>query len=155
MGSETHLVVISKIAGLVLLFAAAAKAWTDTGEFEIKLVVIGANPNVGAVMASLFDSSESYMRNPLVEATVSVDAKGTALINFGSHRPGQYAIAVIYDQNENGKLDTGFLGIPKEKIGFSNDAKGKFGPAKWADTHFSLENSDLQVAIHLARAGQN
>ena len=28
------------------------------------------------------------------------------------------------------------LGIPKEPFGFSNDAKGKFGPPKWQDAVF-------------------
>lgn len=106
-------------------------------------------------MASLFDSAESYMETPLVDATASVDEHGAAVLNFGSHLPGQFAIVVFYDKNENGKLDAGFLRIPKEKVGFSNNAKGRFGPASWDDALFSLDRVDLQVAIELIHAKKN
>jgi uncharacterized protein (DUF2141 family) len=35
--------------------------------------------------------------------------------------PGTYAIKLHIDENENGKLDTNFLGIPKEQYGISNN----------------------------------
>ena len=35
-------------------------------------------------------------------------------------------------------LDTGFLGIPTEDYGFSNDAKGTFGPASFDDSKFEM-----------------
>ena len=51
---------------------------------------------------------------------------------------GNYAIAVYHDKNKNGKIDTNLLGIPKEDYGFSNDARGKFGPASWNDAVFKV-----------------
>ncbi len=35
--------------------------------------------------------------------------------------PGTYAIKLHIDENENGELDTNFLGIPKEQYGLSNN----------------------------------
>ena len=35
--------------------------------------------------------------------------------------PGTYAIKLHIDENENGKLDTNFIGIPKEQYGISNN----------------------------------
>jgi uncharacterized protein (DUF2141 family) len=35
--------------------------------------------------------------------------------------PGTYAVKFHIDENENGKLDTNFLGIPKEQYGISNN----------------------------------
>ena len=35
--------------------------------------------------------------------------------------PGTYAIKLHIDENENGELDTNFLGIPKEQYGISNN----------------------------------
>ena len=69
---------------------------------------------------------------------------------MGKHPLGEYAIVVIYDKNGNGKLDTGIFRIPKEKIGYSNNAKGKFGPASWNDTRFKVADSDIRVNIQLA-----
>ena len=35
--------------------------------------------------------------------------------------PGTYAVTIHIDENENGELDTNFLGIPKEQYGISNN----------------------------------
>ena len=49
-------------------------------------------------------------------------------VSRGSHQrsfdipPGTYAIKLHIDENENGELDTNFLGIPKEQYGISNNA---------------------------------
>lgn len=59
---------------------------------------------------------------------------------------------VICDENGNGELDTGIFRIPKEKIGYSNNAIGKLDPAKWNDARFVLTDSDVNIDIQLANA---
>jgi len=44
-------------------------------------------------------------------------------VEISNLESGEYAIAVIQDLNENGKLDKNFLGIPKEPYGFSGQWK--------------------------------
>ncbi|MFT5619008.1 MAG: hypothetical protein ACI85I_002245, partial [Arenicella sp.] len=56
-----------------------------------------------------------------------------AVFTFKNLPSGTYAIAALHDANSNGKLDTNFLGIPKEDFGASNDAKVSFGPPKYQD----------------------
>ena len=58
---------------------------------------------------------------------------------------GQYAIAVYHDKNKNGKLDTNILGVPIENYGFSNNARGKFGPASWGEAKFLVKD---RSAVH-------
>lgn len=52
-------------------------------------------------------------------------------------RRGQYALAVIHDENTNGRLDT-FAGIPREGFGFSRNPSATFGPPRFAAARFSL-----------------
>ena len=47
------------------------------------------------------------------------------------------------DLNKNKKLDTNFLGIPKEPYGFSNEKKGRFGPPKFKEVSFKLNKSSI------------
>jgi uncharacterized protein (DUF2141 family) len=61
---------------------------------------------------------------------------------------GTYAIACYHDENNNGKLDTKFMGIPKEGTGASNDARGTMGPPKFKDAKFQLV-SDTSVRIQM------
>ena len=52
---------------------------------------------------------------------------------------GDYAISLYYDENNNGTLDSNFIGIPKEPVALSNNARPKFGPPKYRDAVFALE----------------
>ncbi|MEJ7927838.1 DUF2141 domain-containing protein [Sphingobium sp. AN641] len=56
------------------------------------------------------------------------DVAATAgILPVGRLASGDYAIAIIHDENGNGKLDT-FMGIPREGVGFSRNAPIRFGP---------------------------
>lgn len=59
-------------------------------------------------------------------------------LRFDGLAPGQYAIAVIHDENSNKKLDT-MLGIPREGFGFSRNPAIGFGPPKFAAARFAIE----------------
>ena len=52
----------------------------------------------------------------------------TAEITYEGLEEGRYAIKTFHDVNDNGELDTNWIGIPLEPYGFSNDAMGTFGP---------------------------
>ncbi len=58
---------------------------------------------------------------------------------------GEYAIRVMHDVNGNDELDTNLVGIPTEPYGVSNNAKGHFGPPRWADVRFQLTSDVTQV----------
>ncbi|MEM9649556.1 MAG: DUF2141 domain-containing protein, partial [Bacteroidota bacterium] len=59
---------------------------------------------------------------------------------------GDYAISVYHDENNNGKLDK-YLGFyPKEVYGCSNQARGNYGPPKWKDAKFTInQNTNKQI----------
>jgi uncharacterized protein (DUF2141 family) len=75
------------------------------------------------------------------------------IVVFPGLDEGQYAVSVVYDQDSDGKMATGMFGIPKEPVGFSNNARGKFGPAKWKQTHFYLAG-DMRISIQVMDAIQ-
>ncbi len=64
-------------------------------------------------------------------------------------KPGRYAAQVFYDQNGNGKVDRALFGIPREGVGFSNDAKIRLGPPKWEDTVFDYDGQERTIRLRL------
>ena len=54
---------------------------------------------------------------------------------------------MFHDQNNNDKLDSNFMGIPNEPYGFSNNARGTFGPASWDDAKFEIKSDSLVISI--------
>ena len=70
-----------------------------------------------------------------------------ASCEFSQIEPGTYAVSVFHDENSNGKLDTNFLGIPREGVGASNDARGHMGPPKFDAAHFQFSGGRLNLKI--------
>lgn len=61
---------------------------------------------------------------------------------------GEYAIAVFYDENNNGELDTNWIGIPKEPLGFSIGKMKTFGPPSFTDCTFIVpETTELFIQV--------
>lgn len=62
---------------------------------------------------------------------------------------GIYAVQLFHDVNGNGKLDYNVMGIPKEPYGFSQNARGKFGPPKFQDAAIAIEKStSINISVN-------
>lgn len=118
----------------------------------IHIKVLDIRNSTGTVDCALFDSPEGFPIEVLRSATnvmVIKVRKTQARCDFEDIPPGTYAIAVIHDENMNGKLDTRWPGIPKEGYGFSNDAKGLLGPPSFSDASFRYDGGTLDLTISL------
>jgi len=75
--------------------------------------------------------------------------EGTSEIVFHNVPAGKYAIALFHDENNDQKLNTNFLGIPKEGYGFSNNAYHTFRAPDFSEASFQHdENSTLNIHLH-------
>ena len=63
--------------------------------------------------------------------------------------PGTYAIAVLHDENDNGKMDYRLLRLPKEPYGFSNGVVPRLGPPKFEAAAFSVGDEAVALDISL------
>lgn len=62
---------------------------------------------------------------------------------------GEYAVAVMHDENENNELDTNFFGVPKEGNGVSNNVVNPLGPPKFKKAVFSLNQTSHAIEINM------
>ncbi|CAO3441626.1 hypothetical protein [Azospirillum argentinense] len=63
--------------------------------------------------------------------------------------PGTYAVQSFHDENQNLELDRNFLGLPKEGVGFSNDAPMRFGPPRYADAALTVAEPVTRTTLTL------
>jgi len=117
---------------------------------ELTVRVSGAEPSEGRIHMVIFSSKSDYLKVPFKDLNRSVDEKGEVVFVLTLPK-GQYSACAFYDKNENGKLDKGFFGIPKELVAFSNQAKGLFGPPSYKATLFEL-NKDTAHKLKLGKA---
>jgi uncharacterized protein (DUF2141 family) len=69
-------------------------------------------------------------------------------IRFNDLPSGNYAIALIHDENSNNKMDTSF-GLPREGFGFSRNPVIRFGPPKFAEAQFAVATSLVDEGIRV------
>ena len=142
---ETRLLTWIALACGCLALAPAAKA------ADIILTVDGLSSTRGTLMLELADSESSWQnRAPPAALGKAIPEGHSVTYTFRDVKPGTYALSVFQDENNNGKLDTNFLGIPKEDWGFSNNPhvmrKATFDEAK-----FSVAQNDVAITVHLQR----
>ena len=145
---------ISMIASLVV--AVLAPACTSTAEAEIAamdgdatltVTLTGIETQSGVIKLALFAGEEGYDGDtPLRGANVEVD-EATESVTFEGLAAGAYGIKLYHDVNGNDEMDTNPFGMPTEPFAFSNDARGRFGPASWDKAAFTLEAGENAHAI--------
>jgi len=132
------------LSGLLAILPGLLQA---SAELTLNVTLEGGKPGEGEFVVGLFDAEDAWLKDVVREIRVPVSEDGTAEISFEALPAGTYAISTYQDRNLNGKIDTNFVGIPKEPYAFSNEARGMFGPAKFKDAAFELVESDETVAI--------
>jgi uncharacterized protein (DUF2141 family) len=114
--------------------------------------VLNIRNSTGTVDCALFESPKGFPTEVLRSATnvMVIKVRQTqARCDFADIPPGRYALAVIHDENMNGKLDTNALGIPTEGYGFSNDVTGLFGAPAFSAASFAYDGRTLDMTISL------
>jgi len=131
-----------------ILTSLSLSAWSqDTGELVIHIENI--KKIEGSMMVALYDDKELFLSLEVVRS----DGKGIndemITFSFKGLDHGVYAVSIFQDENNNGKLDANFMGIPSDPYAFSNNAKGLFGPPDFDDCKFELAGSQKKIIITL------
>ena len=122
----------------------------DEVSARIVVTIIGFESDAGQVLVALWNDPERFPTGENhITASRAVIKDGSAQVEFADVAPGEYALSVFHDENGNGELDTGFMGIPKEPIGASNDARGRFGPPKFDDARFQVDDGVVELTVNL------
>lgn len=105
----------------------------------------------GQVLVGLFNSKKTFpTKGQEYKGNIVYPINSTsATTTFNNIPSGNYAIAVIHDEDRSGKLEKNIFGIPMEQYGFSNDVYAKFGPPTFESAAFTVNKEDLLITINL------
>ena len=118
---------------------------------SIKITVTGLTSDDGKVKIAIYNSEQNWLKKAIYKGTVTISNKKSEW-SIDNVPFGDYAISVFHDENSNGDLDTGFMRIPKEPYGFSNNAKASFGPPKWSDAKLSIASLSVDIILRLEQS---
>jgi uncharacterized protein (DUF2141 family) len=103
----------------------------------------------GTANIALYNSSKTFMKKEVFAGAIVNPVTALVKFTFDSIPPGNYAVAVIHDENGDGILNTNDMGIPSEGYAFSNDAKGMFGPPEFKDARFNFSGKNKTLYLNM------
>jgi uncharacterized protein (DUF2141 family) len=132
---------VVRLLQVLLLALASQAALADELMGILTVEVSGLKDATGNVYIAVYDSDSTWLSDTTVlsKKVAISDTLDGDLVRTELLLPlGEYALSVFYDKDDDGELDTNFIGMPKEPIALSNNAVAKFGPPKYADAVFTL-----------------
>lgn len=119
---------------------------TKTEFSELTLHITGFENSTGIARVALVNSKENYAQDTPFKG-YNFDITNKNVLQTIQLPYGEYAIKVFHDKNSNNELDTLIFGIPKERYGFSNNARETFGPPEYKDAVFNLDSPKKEINI--------
>ncbi|MDP1919185.1 MAG: DUF2141 domain-containing protein [Myxococcales bacterium] len=105
----------------------------------MQLEISGVKNAKGHVLVAVYRASDRFSeggQTAFRKERVAASA-GTVTVEVKDLPIGTYALALVHDENDNLKIDTGLFGIPTEGFCFSKNAMGMFGPPTFKDAAVS------------------
>ena len=106
--------------------------------------------NNGTLTAELYNSKEKFLKTAFKTVSTAIKSN-SATVTFIGIPKGEYTVLVYHDENKNGKLDKYLIGMPKESVAVSNNAKGFMGPPKYEEAKFTV-TADTKINIKMTKA---
>ena len=133
------------IAAVTMALGFAPAAWAADLTLALSTRASG-----GTIAVAVYRDAEAFRRGQSPVATRVVPRTGTVTsVTIPGLAPGRYAVAAFHDTDGNGALTLWPIGLPREAYGFSNDARGRFGPPPFAAAAFDLPASGTRKAFTL------
>jgi uncharacterized protein (DUF2141 family) len=138
---------IAAIAAPMIAFPAAA----GPAGTQVTVEIADLRNHDGVVRACMTRDVERFPRcqDSQQGYRVVVPAGEAAVIRFDDVLPGTYAIALLHDENDNGRADRVLGMMPREGFGFSRDAQVRMGPPDFDDAAISIGTAPVRQAIRM------
>ncbi|WP_439588016.1 DUF2141 domain-containing protein [Hydrogenophaga sp.] len=137
-----------KLIQTFLLLAAVAMPFAASAA-DLQVTVVDGPPVPATLYLALFDSAEAMANNQALALQKVELRDGAAQTVFTGLPAGRYAIKSFADENGNARLDTNIVGLPTERYGFSNNARGRMGPPSFDAAAVPLDADSASISFRL------
>lgn len=129
---------------------------THAGDAKVGLTIdtSGLRNANGQLLVAVFNDPSGWPKldKALRLEKIKLAGKGTSVrLSLKDLPQGIYAVEVIHDENENGKLDMRWLPFPKpvEGAAASNNPQATLGPPSWSEARFKLGDKGGSLLIQM------
>ena len=134
------------VPALIALGFASFAPLTRAGELTVSITNIRTDK--GTLMVSVTNTEAGWNNQEKPVAATKVAATGKDSVLHFTLPAGTYAVQVMHDENDNGKLDANFMGIPTEGYGFSNNPQ-VMRRAHFDEAKFEVTDAASSIVIKL------
>ena len=141
---------LALIAACVAIALPAPALPADNG-VTVNVTVTDLRNTKGRIIACMTSDDDHFPRCRDVAGSYKANAAAAdnVVLHFAGVRPGTYAIALLHDENENGRADRALSMIPREGFGFSRDAPVRMGPPNFSDAAFTVGTATVSQTIRM------
>jgi uncharacterized protein (DUF2141 family) len=113
----------------------------------VQIAVTGVTDPRGHVRVELC-TRDTFLTSSCPYQGVAPATPGQTLVTIEAP-PGEYAVQAFHDETDQGVVHQNLLGIPREKIGFSNDAPIRLSGPRFGDAAFSVGATVERITLRL------
>ncbi|MCB2065114.1 MAG: DUF2141 domain-containing protein [Erythrobacter sp.] len=126
-------------------------ASSTEGGTSVTVTVTNLRNERGVVRACMTREQERFPRcqDNAQSYRVVVPAGEAATLRFTGVAPGTYGIALLHDENDNGRIDRALGMMPREGFGFSRDAPVRMGPPDFEDAAITVGVTPVRQTIRM------
>jgi len=137
---------MKSIIGFIIVFS----TFFSFAQCTLKVTIKGIDVNKkGTIRVGLFSEKGFPNAKQVIDGKVVKVSGNEITVEFKDLKIGDYAIAVVHDQNQDQKLTKNLVGYPIEPYAFSNNAIGNFGPPNFKDASFKVDKKLTSISISL------
>ena len=118
---------------------------------DLRVEVEGLRNQEGKLSITLFNNAEGFpedIDNAFKWRTVDL-REGKPVFVFKDLPAGEYAYAILHDEDGDGEMKKNLLGIPREGFGFSNNYEPKIKNPSFKDASFFLRGTSVTHEINI------
>jgi uncharacterized protein (DUF2141 family) len=128
---------------------AAGLVWPAAAA-DLTVHVDNVRNHLGKVFISVFNTPQSWLDEDRTFADTTVPASTDRIsVIFKDLPPGRYAVVTFHDENDNGRFDQNFLGLPLEGYAFSRNVRPFLSAPRFEDAAIDLGGEDRETVIRM------
>lgn len=119
----------------------------------LALAVTNVQQASGTIWVGVYESSEDFLnRDKARLVACRVNATGSVTMDIDGLVEGkEYALGLFHDLNDNGELDTNWLGLPAEPWAFSGQLRSKLRLPRFGEVSFVYRRNNRHQLLRLRK----
>ena len=138
------------LAGGALSAVAALAVAAPATAAIVEVAVTGVADSRGHVRVELC-TRETFLTEDCPYQGAAPAKVGSTVVRIAEVPPGVYAAQAFHDETDQGVIHQNLLGVPRERVGFSNDAPLRVRGPRFKDAAFSVGDEFKRITLRLRR----